>query len=374
MTSTTVIFRVVAFFAFIFLPRLTPAQAVTDPAAQQLVQRALDEIYGMHFVEAETQIRQLRTRYPQHPLGPILLATKFELQYLPVHENKTARAQFVQAVNEGMALAKQMLDKDANNPEAVFFALTAHSYLAALYHNEGESLKAVGESRRCYSYLKDGMKLLDKNPDFYFTTGLYNYYVERYPMDHALVKPFMVFFSDGDMALGIKQMDVAAKRGLFMRNVANYYLSHILLKYETQPARAVPYARYVSDKFPANPLFAMIDAEVLLLAGRYTEARPAVQRLKQLPNKLVPLALATFTGILAEQANHDDKAATEAYQTALRLPANKPYTEEYKAMANAGLARIAARAGNRDLARQYYKKVLSTAQYKSLIQEAKAFR
>ncbi len=366
--------RVAAFFVLLLLPCLTPAQGVTDPAAQQIVQRALDDIYGMHFAEADGQIRQLRTRYPQHPLGPILLATKIELQYLPVHENKAARTQFVQAVNEGIVLAKRMLDKDPDNPEAVFFALTAHSYLAALYHNEGESLKAVGESRRCYSYLKDGMKLLNSNPDFYFTTGLYNYYVERYPMDHSIVKPFMVFFSDGNMALGLKQMDIATKKALFMRNVANYYLSHVLLKYEMQPARAIPYARYVADKYPANPLFAMLDAEVLLLTGRYAEARPAVQRLRRMPNKLVPLAVATFTGLLAEQADHDDKAATEAYQTALTLTPNKPYTEEYKAMANAGLARIAARAGNRNLARQYYKKVLDTAQYKSLIQEAKAFR
>ena len=356
------------------MPRPAPAQGLTDPAIQQGIQRTMDNIYGMNFAEADAQIRQLRARYPQHPLGPILLATKIELQYLPVHENKAARAQFVQAVNEGMTLAKQMLDKDEKDPEAVFFALTAHSYLAALYHNEGESLKAVSESRRCYGYLRDGMKLLDKNPDFYFTTGLYNYYVERYPMDHSIVKPFMVFFADGDMTLGLKQMDVAAKRGLFMRTVANYYSAHIQVKYEMQPARALPYARYLADKFPANPLFAMLDAEVLLLTGRYTDARPAVQRLKQLPNKLVPLALALFTGILAEQDDHDDKAATEAYQAALKLPANKPYTEEYKAMAYAGLARIAARAGNRDLAKQNYKKALDIAQYKSLIREAKAFR
>jgi len=374
LTSTTVIFRAFAFFVFVFLPLLTPAQGVTDPVTRQLVQRALDDIYGMHFAEADVQIRQLRARYPQHPLGPLLLATKFELQYLPVHENKAARAQFVQAVNEGIDLAKRMLDRDETNPEAVFFALTAHSYLAALYHNEGETLKAVSESRRCYGYLKDGMKLLDKNPDFYFTTGLYNYYVERYPMDHAIVKPFMVFFSGGDMTLGLKQMDVATKRASFMRNVANYYLAHVLIQYEMQPARAVPYTRYVADKYPANPLFAMLDAEVLLLSGRYAEARPALQRLKQLPNKIVPLAIATFTGILAEQADHDDKAAAQAYQTALKLPTNKPYTEEYKVMAYAGLARIAARAGNRDLARHYYKKVLSTAEYKSLIREARAFR
>ena len=346
---------------------------LTDAATQQTIQRVLDDIYGMNFAEADVQIRQIRSRYPDHPVGPILLATKLELQYLPIHENKTAKAQFVQAINQGLDLAKQMLDKGDNTTEAVFFALTAHSYLASLYNNEGESLKAVSESRRCYGYLKDGMKLLDKAPDFYFTTGLYNYYVERYPADHPVVKPFMVFFSDGDMTLGLKQIDVASKRALFMRPAANYYLAHILLKYEMQPVRALPYAKYLADRYPDNPLFAMLNAEALLLSGRFADAQPYVQRLRQLPNKLVPLAVSTFTGIIAEQDDHDDKAATTAYQAALKLPDNKPYTQEYKAMAWAGLARIAARAGNHDLARQSYKRVLDTAQYKSIIREAKAF-
>ena len=57
-------------------------------------------------------------------------------------------------------------------PKPCFSALTAHSYLASLYNNKSESLKAVGESKKAYNYLRDGFVLIGKNPDFYFTTGL----------------------------------------------------------------------------------------------------------------------------------------------------------------------------------------------------------
>lgn len=356
------------------MPLLTPAQVLTDPTARQTIQRVLDDIYNMNFAEADAQILPIRARYPQHPVGPILLATKLELQYLPLNENPAATAQFTQAVGQGLDLARKMLDKDENDPEGVFFTLTAHSYLASLYNNRNESLKAVGESKRAYSYMKEGFKRMDKNPDFYFTTGLYNYYVERYPIDHPVVKPFMIFFADGDLALGLKQMDVAAKRALFLRAGANYYLAHILIKHEMQPGRAVAYTRYLADKYPNNPLFGMINAEALLLAGRYAEAHPFVQRLKSMSHKLVPLAVSTFEGILAEQDDHDDKTAAALYQAALKLPFNEPYTREYVAMAYAGLARIAARAGNHSLARQYYKKALDKAEYKALIREAKGYK
>lgn len=357
----------------LLLPLVSPAQVLTDASLQQNVLQTLDHIYNMEFAEADSRIRQIQTRYPQHPLGPILRATQLELQYLPIYQNPKATAQFVQAANQGLLLARRLLDQNENNPEGVFFALTAHSYLAALYNNQGETVKAVGESKRAYGYLKDGFKLIDKSPDFLFTSGLYNYYVERYPMDHSVVKPFMLFFQDGDMAQGLKQIDMASRKGLFMRPAANYYLAHILLKHEMQPGRAIPYTKYLTDRYPNNPLFGMSHVEALLLAGRYVEARTYLARLRQNPNALVPMAVTTFDGLLNELADRNDKAAADAYQAALKRPFNDPYTKEYHAMAYAGLARIASRANDRTLARQYYKKALALGQYKSLQREAKAY-
>ena len=355
------------------LPLVAPAQVFTDPAFRQTVQNTLDDIYNFDFAGADVHIKQVRSRYPQHPIGPILLATKLELQYLPIHENRAATAQFVQAAGQGLELSKQMLTENDTDPEGVFFALTAHSYLSSLYSNQGESMKAVGESRKSFGYMKDGFKLMNKSPDFYFTTGLYNYYVERYPMDHPVVRPFMFFFDDGDMAEGIRQMDVASRKGLLMRAGANYWLAHVLLKHEMQPSRAVGYTNYLATKYPNNPLFGMVNVEALLLAGRYADARPYVQRLKQLNHKLVPMAVTVFEGMLEEQADKNDKAAAENYQNALKLPYNDPYTKEYHAMAYAGLARIAARANDRTRARLFYKKALSVGNYKGLIKEAKAY-
>lgn len=347
---------------------------MSDPSAQQTITKALDYIYNLEFSEADAQIRQLQTRYPQHPVGLILRATELDIQNIPLSENKTATAQFVQAVDQATQLAKRMIDKNENDPEAVFFMLTCHSYMASLYNNQRESLKAVGESKKAYNYLRDGIKLMDKNTDFYFTTGLYNYYVERYPIDHPIVRPFMFFFADGDIALGLKQMDVATRKAVFMRPVANYYLSHILLKHESNPARASVYTKYLVDKYPNNPLFAMSYAEALLLAGRYAEAQPYVQRLKQMPNKLVPLAYNTFSGMVAEHLDKNDREASNFYEIALKQPFNDPYTKEYQAFAYAGLARIASRANNRDQAKLYYKKALAVAEYRSIIREAKGFK
>ncbi|WP_240163575.1 tetratricopeptide repeat protein [Spirosoma taeanense] len=362
------------FLCLLALPLFGRAQVMTDPGIQQTILKTLDNIYNMEFAEADGLIRQIRARYPQHPIGPILRATQLELQYLPMHENKAATAQFIQAVSQGLELSKKVLNKNPNDPEAVFFALTAHSYLASLYNNQSEAIKAVSESKKSYTYLKDGFNMTTKFPDFYFTTGLYNYYVERYPMDHPIVRPFMFFFDNGDMAQGLKQMEMATKKGLFMRVGANYYLAHVLLKHEMQPARAAIYTKYLADKYPNNPLFNMSHAEALLLAGRYAEARPYVQRLKQMNSTLVPMAVYVFDGMLDELADKNDRSAADNYQAALKLPFDEAYTKEYHAFAYAGLARIAARTSDRNQARVYYRKALGVGGYKSLIREAKAYK
>jgi tetratricopeptide (TPR) repeat protein len=215
---------------------------------------------------------------------------------------------------------------------------------------------------------------MDKNIEFYFSTGLYNYYVERYPIDHPVVKPFMLVFKSGNMALGLKQMDVSAKRALFTRPEANYYLAHVYVKHETNFPKAVEHLDYLVDRYPKNPIFQLKYVEALLLAGRYEEGRVALQKLKKMQHKLLPAAIYTFDGIVAERLAKNDSAATLAYQAALKQPVDIAYTQEEHGLAYAGLARIAARANNRNQAKAYYKKALDVAEYKFVIREAKAYK
>lgn len=361
-------------FILLGLPLVSPAQILTDSSLRQTIGKALDHLYNFEFAAAEPYIRQLQTRYPQHPVGWVLRASQLQWQYFPLKGNPTATAQFVDAASKALDLCEKRLDRDDNDTEAIFFALTAHGYMALKYNNEHEQMKAVSESRRAYRYMKDGFKLMDKNPEFYFSTGLYNYYVERYPIEHPIVKPLMVFFQNGDMPLGIQQMETAAKRGIFTRPEANYYLAHIFLKHENQPGRALAYLKSLTAQHPGNPLYAMLDTEALLLTGQYGEAQSALLHLRQLPYKWLSVAIATFDGLIAEKLNHNDREATGYYQNALKQPAVENYTKEYHAFVNAGLARIAARAGNHEQAKAYYKKAAEIGEYKSIQQEAKAFK
>ena len=363
---------------FVLLFSLTTpirAQVLTDAAMRQTILQALDAIYGYDSATADAAIRQFRARYPQHPAGPMLRASALIWANIPLKDSKTATDQFVLAANQTLDLAKKILQKDKNDPEGVFFALTAHGYLALKSNNEGELMSAVGEARKAYGYMKQGFDLTEQNPEFYSTTGLYNYYAVRYSSDHPIVKPAMIFFKNGDMPLGLKQLDVATKRGIFTGAETRYYLAHIFLEHESQFSRATATLKPLVDRYPNNPVFLMCYTESVLLQNQFDAARPLLQRLKQLNRpKLLTMPTLVFDGLFAEKETLNDREATAHYQAALKLPYIEAYTKEYHAMAYAGLARIAARANNRSLAKNLYKKAAAIGEYKSLWAEAKAFR
>ncbi|GAB3906289.1 hypothetical protein GCM10028803_38410 [Larkinella knui] len=358
---------------FLLVPLYAKSQLLNDAEIQQIILKATDKIYNYEFDEADEFIRQVKVKYPQHPVVPVLKSIQLYWQYLPLKENKAATTQYINYLNQGIALSRKMLDRNENDPEGVFFSLASHGYLAMKYHYDSEMMKAVGEAQKAYGYLKKGFKLMEKNPEFYFSTGLYNYYIERYPMDHPVAKPLLLFFQDGDMALGMRQMETAIRRGVFTRTETALYLGQIYLEHESQPAKGAACLKPLADKYTQNPIFTLRYAEALVQAGRYREAQPYIDRLRDFPQKFLAMPVKVLEGMLEEKMNSNLKLAADNYQTAIKMPLDEVFTKEFAAHAYSGLARIAAQSGDRNRAKLMYKKVLSLAEYKSTIQEAKNY-
>lgn len=351
----------------------TNAQLLNDQSSLALVQKGLDHIYNLEFKEAGTILQQVKAKYPNHPVNYLLKAQLMYWQYLPIKDNKSKIGEYIQTLNQSLSSVEKTFGKNSKDPEAVFYTMVARGYIALMYNNQGELLKAAGEAKSAYNALTTGMKLLDKNREFYFTSGMYNYYIELYPEDHPIIKPVVIFFKDGNKALGLKQIDTASKTGVITKAEACYYLAHIYLEHESLPDKALPYSTKLVDLYPANPIFRIMYVENLLLAGNYKQAREDLDTVQKLTTGFYPIARHVFEGILHEKAEHNDEEAQKSYLAALKIPHDTQYTREYHAMAYAGLARIANRDGKKSLAKSYYKKCLEKAEYKSIISEARAF-
>jgi tetratricopeptide (TPR) repeat protein len=362
------------FFAFLLTGKSADAQLLNDPASMRMIQAGLDHIYNYEFDDAEKIIAQVELRYPKHPVSYLLEAFVLYWKYLPIKDNSERSKEYIQKLNQCLVAINQKFGRDSNEPEAVFYTMVARGYMAMLYNYRDELLSAAGEGKKAYNALMEGLKLISRNPEFYFTAGMYNYYVEMYPEEHPIIKPVMVFFKKGDKALGLKQMDLGTKLGTITKAESCYYLARVYLKHEGRPDRAAVYSQKLVDMYPQNIIYRLTHVESLLQTGRYEEALPGLNLLRKNTTGFYPLAWRTFQGLIQEKDEKNDTAAQKEYLLALRTPFDDQYTREYCAMAYAGLARIAHRAGNKAKAREYYRKCLEKAEYTSTISEAKGYK
>ena len=348
------------------------AQILTDTAIQPLVQAAVEANYNLEFKEAEEITKKIKAKYPNHPVTSLIAALGMYWQYLPVSDNPKASAQYVAMLNQCIAQA-EVLAKAGYDVEANFFLLACHSFLAMLEADKEETLSAVSEAKKTYSFMKKGMLMTEKNPEFYFSTGLFNYYIVQYPHDHPIVRPFMFFFQDGDKKVGLQQLESGAKKATFTKTESAYYLIYIFLKHENAYNRALQISENLHEKYPANPLYETRLAESLLFLGKYDDAQIHIKNLYKKPIKVINTSAIVFDGITQEKKFKNDKLATEFYLKAVATKPNKRFTSDYLALAHCGLARIAERNNQKDLARKHYKKALDLSEYASVIAEAKGY-
>lgn len=361
------------FIVLSFPPLPARAQILYDTPTQELVLEAIDHIYNYEFAAVEPVARQIRAKYPNHPVNAMLKAMQMQWQYLPVKDNKAMSGQYAKLLEECIAKAKVLEKNEKTRPEAAFFSMAGHGYIALIHNYNDEKMKAASEAKKAYDYVMAGFKYMNNNPEFYFSSGLYNYYMIRYPEDHPIVKPVVLFFKDGNREEGLRQMDIASKKGLFTRTESSFYLARIYLKHEQRYDKASSYLEHLVEKYPNNPIFLMKHTEALLLLGKYEEAEPFIEKLKKRNEPFFSLVSHTLEGMYLEKQSHNDQAAQRLYLTAIRQPRDEEYTKEYQAFAYAGLARIAIRAGDKRKATEYYKIVSDLAEYKGTLKEAKNF-
>ncbi len=349
------------------------AQLLNDNESKQLIIKGLDKLYNYEFKEADSYFHQVKAKYPKHPVTPLLGALQVQWQNLPVEQNPKALAQYLALLEKCQLSAETLLQDQSKKAEAIFFLVASHGYIALVLNYKKEQVKAANESRKAYGYLKDGKQLIEKNPEFLFTSGLYNFYRVQYPETHPIVKPVMLFFENGNKKIGIQQLEQAVQKSVFSRIEAAFYLLNVFLKYESNYPKALVYSNWLHERYQNNLVYTMRHAESLIMNGKIDDALPLIQQLKRTNDKVYVLAGNLFEGLILEKFKKNDKAAAEHYINVLKMQPNERYTNDYYAMAYAGLARISIRSGNNKRAEELYRRCLEYAEYKSTVSEANNF-
>ena len=335
--------------------------------------RTLDLIYNFEFDEAHLEIDTLENQLGDHPANHFLRSMILYWRDRPFKDNSDPYLEYKKELETAIELAVPFQKNENLREEGEFYIMAGYGLLVDLYIGVGHSMKAVGAAKKAYNSLKEGFELKERFQDFYFSTGLYNYYREKYPELHPFYKTFLWVFVNGDMELGLEQLKIASEEGVFMQREALIYLFHIYLRYENNPELALPYTQVLVNRFPGNYRFKCLYLESMIYNNKDSISKAIIDSLINHDDTFYQLAGNLFSGLISEQ---QDKIEAARYYLRTALEKYEEMGREdghYLSLIYTGMARVALDQDDDKNARKYYKLALKADPFVPVKTEAEDF-
>jgi hypothetical protein len=331
-------------------------QILRDSTAIKLIRQSIDCIYNSRFSEAEVIFARINKLYPGHPVSYLLKGMEIYWQNYPLLPASPDRKSFEEALHKCIEMSDDK-KKQAEEPEYLLANLCARGLLLLFYTDNDLSFEVFPLIGRTYQGIRSSFNYTDVCADFYYFTGVYNYYREVYPETYPVYKPLTIIIPKGDKLEGIKQLRQAAGHAVVLRAEALIFLSQIFLEFENNTQQSLFYSMTLHENYPDNPSYEEEYIKNLLLSKEYDKAESQLLAHEaNLKNSFFKAEFSIMNGILKEKKYHDFKSASELYLAgvkALSLFGN--YGKEFSAFAYFGLSRISESAGDKYNTKQYRK-------------------
>ncbi|HYW96353.1 MAG TPA: hypothetical protein VE870_12245 [Bacteroidales bacterium] len=364
-------FYTIIFFSFI-LASSTYGQnsLLTNDRILKVIYDGLTSMYSYDFDEAHEALDEVRKAYPDHPVTPFFEGLITYWEHYPLIPGQPEADRFTALMEDCVSKAEMMLNKDEDNIEGVFFDLFGRAFYVMFWSDNGKPGKVFPYMNQMYKETIKGFELKDVFNEFYFTCGLYNYYIEVYPDIHPVYKPVAMLFRKGNRYKGLKQLQYCSGNSVFLRVEARLFLALIYLNYENDIKSAQEYAASLYREFPKNPYYTGIYLEILLYNQKYFFAPIILDHLSGMNDEFARMLTHLYNGLYLEKAKHENEKAADEYRLALSL--SKKYgafADHYNAIAWMGLGRYYKAVDKPDLADNYYRKAKEATSYKFILND-----
>lgn len=358
---------------WLYFPASCQYKILEDKEAVTKVHQAIDSIYNLNFDAADIIIEELEKDLKDYVGILLLKAFYVSWENNPIKKEHESYKLFESYLLQGIEKSEAILEKDPESVEANFYLMAFHAYLAELYVENGQNFKALGEAKSAYKFIKIGFDHTEDNPEFYFSSGIYNYYRERYPEENPFYKSFLWFFRSGDMAEGIAQLKKGSQLAVFTKAECLTYLFHVYLRYEDNPEEAIFYSIILKDKYPNNLHFVSNFIENKIRLNQYDKLYQHIERLLDSDKVFYRYLGEIFYGTYLENFEQKASEALKHYKIADNLgDQDEVRVPHQDSMLFLGMGRVYKSIGNTDEGTNYLKKSVKTAEYSAYRKDAEA--
>jgi hypothetical protein len=363
-------FRILNRFIVLCCLSLTTAaqgQILRDTTSLNLLKKGVDCIYNSRFDDARLTARKLNNTFPEHPVVHLLNGLIIYWENYPLIPPSPACNSYENEMRECIRLCEA-----ATNPqdyaEYLLSNLGARGMLLEYYADNNLSENLIPLAKTTYHYIRKSFDYSAIYDDFYFFTGLYNYYREAYPDAHPIYKVVAFMFPKGDKDKGLQQMLIAANHSIMLKAEAYTFLSYIFIQYENNFQQAYIYSKSLYELYPSNLLYLATYLKNMLLVKKYNEAENIIRSFgENILNPYFQAQISIFNGILQEKKYHNNLLAKNYYNKGITdLSAYGYYGYEYISYGYFGLSRLSDLNEDKRNKKTYRKKALELTNYKKI--------
>ncbi len=255
------------------------------------VNQGFEYIYNFEFVKADSLIGVMRKKYAMQPMTYLLSANYFWWMIISGEDNAVNRLRFRQDLDLANTILKSQPSDSLSNEE-LFILINTYSFKSRLELKQKNYLKGMYYVNDCIRYLKTSFGKEDEYEPFLFTSGIYNYFCDFGMQNYPVLYPSLLFLPEGDMKLGLKQLEKVSKsKEMLLSNEGTYFLLKIYLEMEKEPSKAVDYAEVLVNRHPNNIVYQYLLFKALISGDNYPQASKqleAVNRAALTNPKLTP--------------------------------------------------------------------------------------
>ena len=359
------LFLVLCSFFLIFLheTRIEATELQPTPFHSYLRQ-GIDKAFNLETAGAYVCIKKAVELEPENPTGYAFLAVlhwfSSEMSF-DIKDRDTNHEAMLSYVKESLAKGEKRIKNNPQDNQAYFAMALAKIVKIQWAIHQKHYFVLAQETSNIWDYLekaKGGNG--NQNYDTYFLIGLFHYHLKHVSgiirfLSSALIIP-------GSHQKGLQELELAAKKGSLLKDLAQAELSSDYLNFEKQPAKALPFARELNKKFPNNYNFLFALSSTLADLHRFEEASGIARQIEKniqacvppFVHQLQPRYNQLMGRILFNQEEYD--RSVEYFQNALKDTSF--YNARVRVWAFVRLGMIHDIRKQRNQAQEYYSKTL----------------
>lgn len=251
--------------------RQLPIRGLTNAAA---VARAYDTILAADFANVPVRLDEacdpprLGTGLPMasetraaSEVCAVLEAMALWWQISLDPDSRVRDADFARIVERAIAGAEDWTRREPERAEAWFYLGAAVGARSQWRVVRRERMAAARDGKQIKEALERSLMLDPHLHDANFGIGLYRYYADVAPAALRMLR-WLLLMPGGDRDGGLAQIAAARDHGQLVRGEAAYQLHLIYLWYEKRAPDALTLIEGLQARYPANPLFHQIEAEI----------------------------------------------------------------------------------------------------------------